>query len=1068
MASIDLSILQKGATSDFKWVAGPGKITASELGNIGEQRTDNSSALNALPTPFARFYIFKEAFRRVLEEKNDKRKPAGRAYEQLVSNCLDVFELLYNKKLHENLWNDNGRKIVIKEWNFDTDIKSLKETVPILGRAIESYFDDDLGERKLYFVILVENGKEHLIATSSPLTGFITPPDMDVKEIHCTDIHGNPTTKKIFIGDNYETFESKPLKRKSQGTYFKDIVLFDKRPADFKNYMYNFLFGKSDILDKRFKELRDYIKAFDSDPDIKNNWENNSLKDIFSIENNELTVNGLTLKTNEDLDSVNYFADAILKVPYKLSDKFKTLTYINDKSDRNYDYLIPLSAQALAVIGTENVNFECQEKNQAIEIRLTHNGKEYKKTFRTDSSVVKTGEGRIISMNTAKIDLDVALFPNILSLNKEENNYFKILVSTFDDNDRRTFTTQNITLDFYNINNENKYRIIEEAKDSSYGSGIRKPIVRSEQGTTTECGSKYYEVFNSSFDAILANVEIDNTHLSFALFPIWDKAESSNKTFDYAIDFGTSNTYISRREKESMNEPQQLKMDVPIVSYLHAKEDSAQKNQVACWEDNTPGHFKTIFKTEFVPPFIDGTAYRFPIRTALCYTGEDTSKIELFDNSNIAFFYEKSKPAENQNIITNIKWSDDEKKLRIFIRELLLIIKADMLQENATISKTGIIWFRPLSFKESERATFEKIWSEESLHILNLASPKTQIRCYTESEAPYYYFNVKDEYKSVESVAIVDIGGGSTDFVYFQKGEPKIANSVHFGCDTLWGNAFDGFSNSRKNGIFQKYKDSITFESKTLKELNTLMVKSDAQNTTQDIINFWISNNKETNIANRMKKDFPHVFAYHFSAIVYYLASMLKANGLEHPRTITFSGNGSRYIDQYLTNNSEILTMVVQSIMSKVYDSEINNIQLIFPSERKECTCYGGLYHKHDVSQPVPIIYYGDGRKDICEDVKALSKAYQMSIKSNLEAEIIQMNAIYTEVIKLLIRKGVIDNRLDISKINNLVNSGIKDALESKFQTEILDKYSPFESYNDTLFFIPVNNALLELTNFKA
>ena len=49
-----------------------------------------------------------------------------------------------------------------------------------------------------------------------------------------------------------------------------------------------------------------------------------------------------------------------------------------------------------------------------------------------------------------------------------------------------------------------------------------------------------------------------------------------------------------------------------------------------------------------------------------------------------------------------------------------------------------------------------------------------------------------------------------------------------------------------------------------------------------------------------------------------------------------------------------------------------------------------------------------------------------------------------------------------------LVDAGVKDTLESKFQTEIIDKYSPMEQYNDTLFFMPVNNALLDLTNYKA
>lgn len=1066
MASIDLNIIQRGAASDFKWTAGPGRITAADLGNIGEQRTDNGGALNALPTPFARFFIFKEAFRRVLEEKNDKKKPAGRAYEQLVSNCLDVFELLYNKKFHENLWKSSGRQIIIKEWNYENDLRTLKDRVPILGGAVESYFNDDLGEKKLFFIILVENDKEYLLATSSPMTGFITPPDMDLKEVKDEE-KGGSAKKMVLVGDNYAALESNPLRRKSSGKYFHDIQLFDKRPADFKNYMYSFLFGNGGQIDFRFRELRDYIQSFKSDPDIKTTWSSSELDDIFTNENSPLIVNGITLKTSTDPGSINYFADAVFLVPYKLSStKFKALDYINDKPNRSYDYLLPLSAQALEVIDGNEFEARCQEKNKAIEITLVIKGKEYKKTFRTEDSAVKAGEGLIIPLNTAKINFDFALFPNVLSATDAENNYFKVLVSAFDDNDRRTFSVDDISIDFFKAENGN-FRLIEVATDASFKSGSRPAVVRSHQSVKSECGTKYYEVFNSSFDVMLATATLDSKDYTFALFPIWDMAVPSNKVFDYAIDFGTSNTYISRHEKGTKNEPQQLTMDKPIVSYLHEKKGSVQQNQVTCWEDNTPAPFKTAFRTEFVPPFIDGDAYKFPIRTALCFTGEDTSKLTLFDNSNIAFFYEKTKPAGNQRIITEIKWSGEENSLRTFIRELLLLIKADMLQENATISKTGIIWFRPLSLKDREREMFENIWNEEAKSILLLESTEEQIRCYTESEAPYYYFNAKDEYKSVESVAIVDIGGGSTDFVYFQKGMPKIANSVHFGCDVMWGNAFDQFKNSKKNGIYNRYKDTVSFQSEALKEVNALML-SDSESTTQDIINFWISNNAETKIADKMRGDFSYAFAYHFTATIYYLASMLKANDLGYPRTITFSGNGSRYIDQYLTSNIQILTDIVHMIMSKVFDQVITNIQLVLPAIRKESTCYGGLFHKEGTEQPKAIVYYGDGKGQYCKDVKELAEKYNLSIKDNVISEVNAMNKIYAEVLGLLIRNGAVDNKLKTEAVLKLVDAGVKDALESKFQTEILDKYSELEQYNDTLFFIPVKDAILNLTVYKA
>lgn len=1060
MSSVDLNIIQRGAASDFKWTAEPGSITAADLGTIGEQRTDNGGALNALPTPFARFYIFKEAFRRVLEERNDPKKQAGKAYERLVSNCLDVFELLYNKNYHENHWQGSNlrQRIVIKEWNYDTDLNTLKANVPILGTAIESYFADDLGNKnkKLFFVILEQNGKEYLLATSSPFTGFITPPDMDLKK----DKNGSSGGGMVFSGENYRSLES--IHRESTGRYFQDIQLFDKRPAPFMNYMYNVLFGGGYNLDPSFNELRDYIQSFGSDPQIKSDYNAGSLSPIYSNDNNEVIVNGLGIKTSTGIKSLNYFSESIIKVPYRLSGKFQTMKFENDDPKRNHDYLIPLSAQAFKVIGEGNLTATCIERNNAdvVEVKFCHGGEEFKKTYRTGSTI-RNGEGVILSLDTAKVNLDLALFPNILSTKSEENNYFKVYVTISDNNNRKTFTVDDISLDFYR-NVDGKYQMIEVAVDKTFNNGIRPVFVRSRQDDNIECSSKIYEVFNTDFDAILATAKIDDKVFSFALFPVWDKAVESNKIFEYAIDLGTSNTYISRKEKDQMREPQQLTMDKPVVSYLHDKVGSIQQNQVSCWENNTPEVFRATFKTEFAPPYIDGKVYKFPARTALCLTDADSSKPSLFDNSNIAFFYEKNSPAKNQRIITDIKWSADEEYLRVFIRELLLIIKADILQENGIISKTGLIWFRPLSFKDSMKTRFENIWKEEAKYILNIESSNDQIKCYTESEAPYYYFNAKDEYKSVESVAIIDIEGGSTDFVYFQKGNPKIANSVHFGCDIMWGNAFNKFRNAKDNGIYLKYKNTIGFLSEPLKKLNEEMVKN-ADSTTQDIINFWISNNDETRIADKLKSDFSHVFAYHYTATLYYLASLLKAKRLDHPRTITFSGNGSRYIDNYFTSDIRLVTEVTHMIMSDVFGTEIRDIQLVLPEVRKESTCYGGLYHKEGAPQPEPVIYYGDGSGHECKDVKELLDNYK-DIKPKVIAQIKAMNDVYKQVLSLLIRRDALGRQINVDNVLDIVNSGIADNLDSKVQTEIRGVYSDQEQYNDTLFFIPIKDALLQLT----
>ena len=1061
MSSIDINIIQRGITNNFEWSAEQGRITAADLGKIGEQRTDNCGALNALPTPFARFFVFKEAFRRVREQKLDPvNKPAGRAYEHLVSNALDVFELLYNLKYHENRWKSQDRRIVIKEWNYAEQMEVLKNDVPILGNAVESYFEEDLGEvsRKLFFVILEDKGKECLLATSSPMTGFITPPDLDLKTV--TRYGRN----EDFIGAIYQVLNDTPLTRKEGSKYFKDILLFEERSEEFKNYMYNKLFSGGATIDARFKELRDYIKAFDADRQIIKNWSDTDLEQVYSVDNTPLVVNGIPILCSKAPYVVNYLTDAIIRLPYKIdSQKFMTITFANDTADRDFDYLLPLTQEGIEHLkeGDLKINGTLKQSGDIL-VTIYCNGRQHERYYTTWNNP-SADKGSVLDFATARVNFDIALFPNVLSDKPEENNYFKVMVAGTDSNENKTFSVKDLSLEFYDAENGGKYRHIETATDDTFENGVKAPVIRSQQDTENDCGTKYYEVFNTPFRAICAELKLEGKTYPFAIIPKWDVSVPSEKKFAYAIDLGTSNTYISRKESGKKTTPQQLKMDQQIVNYLHAKEESVQKGLISRIEGKIPEAFKTLVKTEFVPALIDDKTYRFPIRTALCVTGDDTRKPVLFDNSNIAFFYEKFRAAGNQTVITNVKWAEDEKNLRVFIREILLLIKADILQENGVISGTEVIWFRPLSFKESIRRSYEKIWKEEANSILNLGAADQQLTCYTESEAPYYYFATEGVLQNVESVAVMDIGGGSTDIVYYANGEPKIANSVHFGCDVLWDNGYSKFENARNNGIFRHYKDKIHFETEELQELYNSMLKSDSTST-RDIINLWIGNDNETDIAKKLRTDHISTFVYHYTALIYYMASMFKANGLPSPNTLIFSGNGSKYIDNYITDSKPVLKKITELIVYKVYGQEISNIELVLPEERKESTCYGGLYHKTNATEPKPIIYLGDGENKEYKDIEAVREAYASGMKDKLAGEIAAMNCIYKEVLDSLMSQSVIE-QVDSPKMKKVVDSVVKDALVSKFQTEILDKYMLQEPFNDTLFFLPVVEAVLQLTS---
>ena len=462
MARVDLNIVDRG-TSSTKWTPEDVALTAEHLDEVMEQKTDNSGALNSLPTPFARFFVAREAFRRAYEEKLNPRKEAGFAYRQMVSDILDVYEMLFNLKYHKNnTWKD-GQKIELRQWNSEENLKYIKEKMPILYNSIEDYYKTDIKEKNLYFLIFTENGKDILLACSSPIT------------------------------------------RKSGGEYFRDIKLFGEREADFKNYMYTDMFG-SDTIDERLKSIKEYIRSFRNDPAIRNDY-TQRLAAVNTDQNDPLVVNGLAFKALDEIDITSYFTDTILRVPYRISrETFQAVKYQNDNAERTYDYLLPFKPEVLNLFEGLEIDSDIHINRNSVTASLRYNGKTYEKEYAQDP--FRAGQGRIVDLQTAKISFDLGLFPNILSHKYQENNYFKVLVVAADeDADAPNFNIDQISLSFFKKENEDCKPIGEVTPESNAQFGVGPAVVRSRQKTDEEeSGTKFYELFNTSFDLIEVNV----------------------------------------------------------------------------------------------------------------------------------------------------------------------------------------------------------------------------------------------------------------------------------------------------------------------------------------------------------------------------------------------------------------------------------------------------------------------------------------------------------------------------------------------------------------------------------
>lgn len=268
--------------------------------------------------------------------------------------------------------------------------------------------------------------------------------------------------------------------------------------------------------------------------------------------------------------------------------------------------------------------------------------------------------------------------------------------------------------------------------------------------------------------------------------------------------------------------------------------------------------------------------------------------------------------------------------------------------------------------------------------------------------------------------------------------------------------------NAKANGIYRHYKDKINFSDKSLQEIYDSMKEDGSEVSSRDIINFWISNESRIRISEKFKTDFSPVFVYHYVALLYYMMSMFRARGLSYPRTLIFSGNGSRYIDNYITTDLNSLEEIVRTIASKFYGSSVGRIEIVLPEYRKESTCYGGLYHK-DGPEPEAVVYIGDGVPANYINVAELKAAYKDKVKSRVINEVHKMNAVFIEVMKSLIAKSIAETfNLDI--IGNTVEDVVENALESNYQRRVVEECSDDEPFNDTLFFYPVIQGILKLT----
>ena len=606
--------------------------------------------------------------------------------------------------------------------------------------------------------------------------------------------------------------------------------------------------------------------------------------------------------------------------------------------------------------------------------------------------------------------------------------------------------------------------------------------------------STKYFMLAKQFDYI----QISQHGVNGILIPKLRKCIQGTDTFKFAIDFGTTNTHIEYKINNArVSKPFEITAeDIQIANLHNSKFDESDP-----LSSNAMRLISEVIPHEFLPENI-GKEYefRFPQRTALSHHRhlKPTTSTYALSDYNISFIYEKQSKKSNSTIFTNLKWSnytmEDEDRIRVekFFEQIIFIIRNKVLINGGNLDNVEITWFYPSSMSTRRRGGLEKAWRTQFAEYISTQNIDIKLTKISESVAPFFYFK---ENLGVDAahhpVAAIDIGGGTTDIVIYRNNEPEALTSFRFAANSIFGGLFDlnGFVKKYLPIISQKLEENKAhLESKRqqlkankLNELVSILNEIKAEKKSEDIIAFFfaIENNKliqEEKIPISFNQiltnddEFKIVFIVFYSAIIYHLAKLMKAKGMEPPRHITFSGTGSKIIS--IADESVNLTslqLLTKLIFEKIFDKPIEKIKLWQHSEPKEITCKGGLLNDKKIDiEHIKTVLLGDTSSTLIPDTNLnYSQVSNDTVLFNIIEEV-------NNFIDLLFS---LDGELNFtdkfgvkSALLSQYKSVLKEDLITKLKSELIRKTNELEKgteiqVEEPLFFYPLAAALTNLSN---
>lgn len=781
--------------------------------------------------------------------------------------------------------------------------------------------------------------------------------------------------------------------------------------------------------------------------------------------------------------------ETIVQVPYEVNtDRFYSGTVLHQPgvTDKAFNYLLPVTSLYFEYFTPQDLanhlTFYVDVNHVRVTLQIpTEKGNVvYERSYYDNPLNSKNAHGEIIPEkgHILKSKVGVGVFPFYKFVDAPTyNDFYKVMLVDAD-------------IDPLLVNRNHSLTFYAGGRQLEAGGGI---ISVSEQRRTkksnSHAGSTYYEIKGTHFDfAELTHVGLDVTGKAL-LVPRFQEMSQGIQNFTFAIDFGTSNTHIAYTSGANQA-PKEFAItanDLQLVMLNKPSDDTSLTDYQRFHKRGFGNMFavENLLKREFIPLIINsgGSLYTFPTRTATCESIDFENQIPtLFGNINIGFSINTEGTHQEQykqTYHTDLKWSEalsntGKRRIEAFFTEIMLLIKNKVALNNGNIAQTKIVWFAPLSFDDYSRNMFQNVW--DGVYQAVFKNGRSTV-CITESVAPFYYLSRTGVVvpSQDENLINVDIGGGTTDVLLFTNRKPSHSSSFRFAGNDLWGDGFAAVKTSKDNGLLQYgvqhvLQIPLTEEGKEYKKfLETALENPDFNSA--DITSLLFSYDKELNYSAQLlqARQLRLMFYLHFGALMYHLAQLTQQLGVQVPRYICFSGQGSLYIKLLSAgNNLSNVERYAKTIFKKVTGQDAPaNFKLVLVDNPKQVTANGGAMALEgaDLSDltDIPIIR-PTGAASGEDALKAVNKS---QISGSLRQEVLdnvmaclEMLLDDEDVSPLMRSMGV---EVDPHWVLNFMRNQIQDSYTMVLE-ETLRGLSDRELIPETMFFMPLKQSLYLLS----